>query len=147
MSYPALVYGFFQVLRATKAGAGVPPNDVCISAAGTVTEVIARYHDVLARLEGRRDLRDEATKYEAIALALANPDEPGRGTVLQTYPASGSPLSFAGFFEKLYRAYDLRFVYAAPKLESMTRRLEWDPSSPALTDPRAGDYTPRVAAE
>jgi hypothetical protein len=52
ISYPALVYGFFQVLRATKAGPDVAPNDVCVLPNGSVGEAIFRYHDVLARLEG-----------------------------------------------------------------------------------------------
>ncbi len=146
ISYPALVYGFFQVLRATKAAPGVEPNDACVLADGTISVAITRYHDVLARLEGRRDLRDETTKYEAVSLALVKPDQPNRGTVL-SFPPPDSPLSHATFFAKLYRAYDLRFVYAAPNLESVTARGSWHESSPALADPRAKDYAVRVAAE
>jgi len=145
ISYPALVYGFFQVLRATRAGPGVAPNDVCILPDGSAVEAIVRYHDVLTRLEGRLDLRDETTKYEAVSLSLIKPDEPNRGTVLPNFPPAESPLSMSGFFVKLYRAYDLRFVYAAPKLESVTARLLWDESSPALTDPRKKDYAARVS--
>lgn len=145
ISYPALVYGFMQVLRANRPGAGIEPNDVCLAGDGSIAEVIARYHNVLARLEGRRDLRDEPTKYEAIALALVKPDEPDRGTVVQSFPPSDSRLLLGDFFNKIYRAYDLRFVYPAPNLESVTRRLEWDEASPALADPRAKDYTARIA--
>lgn len=144
ISYPALVYGFFQVLRATRAGPGVEPNDACVLANGAIGEAIVRYHDVLGRLEGRLDLRDETTKYEAVSLVLAKPDQPNRGTLLPSFPPTTSPLSLSGFFAKLYRAYDLRFVYAAPKLEPVTSRWMWDKSSPALSDPRAKDYPPRV---
>ena len=70
------------------------------------------------------------------------------GAQVNTLDADGySPLSFAGFFPKLYRAYDLRFVYAAPKLEPVTSRRVWDPSSPALSDPRAQDYAARIGTE
>lgn len=147
ISYPALVYGFFQVLRATRAGPGVEPNDACVLPNGSISELIVRYHDVLCRLEGRLDLRDETTKYEAVSLTLVKPDEPGRGIPLANFPPATSPLSLPGFFSKLYRAYDLRFVYAAPKLEPVTSRSVWDESSPALADPRAKDYAPRVGTE
>ena len=144
ISYPALVYGFFQVLRATRAGPGVEPNDVCVLPNGSISEAIVRYHDVLGRLEGRLDLRDETTKYEAVSLVLVKPDLPDRGTALANFPPATSPLSLSGFFAKLFRAYDMRFVYAAPKLEPVTSRWAWDASSPALSDPRAKDYMPRV---
>ncbi|MCG3197028.1 MAG: hypothetical protein GHCLOJNM_01511 [bacterium] len=147
ISYPVLVYGFFQVLRATSAGPDVSSNDICVLPDGAPSEAIMRYHDVLARLEGRRDLREETTKYEAVSLVLAKPDQPGRGTVLTTYPPPDSPLAMAGFFTKLYRAYDLRFVYSAPMLKTVTSRIVWDESSPALSDPRAMDYTPRVGLD
>jgi hypothetical protein len=147
ISYPALVYGFFQVLRATRAGLGVEPNDACVLPNGSIGEAIVRYHDVLGRLEGRLDLRDETTKYEAVSLVLVKPDQPGRGTALPDFPPATSPLSLSGFFAKLYRAYDLRFVYAAPKLEPVTSRWVWDETSPALSDPRAQDYAARIGTE
>lgn len=146
ISYPGLVLGFLQVLRANTQGSGIDSNDVCIAADGSIADLVIRYHNVLVRLEGRRDLRDEPTKYEAVALSLVKPDEPGRGTVLPSYPPSESPLLLHDFFDKLYRAYDLRFVYPAPTLESVTRRLVWDESSPALADARAKDYPPRVGS-
>lgn len=147
ISYPALVYGFFQVLRATKAGAGVKSDDVCVQRDGTIAESIERYHDVLARLEGRLDLRDETTKYEAVCLSLVKPDQPSRGIVLQNFPPLESPLAFSSFFAKLYRAYDLRFVYAAPKLESVPARHLWDEDSPAMKGAPAVDYVARVGNE
>ncbi len=147
ISYPALVYGFFQVLRANKAGTGVEPNDVCVLADGSISEAIARYHDILARLDGRRDLRDETTKYEAICLALVAPETPFRGAVLANFPPQHSPLLLSSFFGKLYQAYDLRFVYAAPKLESVTARHVWHPHSAALEEARALDYPARVGTD
>ena len=147
ISYPALVYGFFQVLRAAKSGPEVEPNDVCVLPDGKIVDSIVRYHDVLARLEGRLDLRDETTKYEAVCLALVKPDRPLRGTVLPNFPPSTSPLSLSTFFAKLYRAYDLRFVYAAPKLESVTSRHVWSADSLAFTYGPSLDYSPRIDGE
>ncbi|HVR09340.1 MAG TPA: hypothetical protein VMW75_14920 [Thermoanaerobaculia bacterium] len=144
ISYPALVYGFLQLLRATRAAPGVELNDVCLGMDGKPVASITRYHDVMARLEGRRDLRDETTKYEAVALSLVVPDGARQGTFSTVFPPHDSPLSIVGFFAKLYRAYDLRFVYAAPKLESVTARVVWDEASPALRECHCDEYRPRV---
>ena len=145
IAYPALVYGFLQVMRANREGPGVHPKDVAICQDGQVAESIRRYHDVLARLADREDVRAETTKYEAVALALVNPNPPSEGEIITTFPPAGSSLLLADFFEKLYTQYDQRFIYAAPALETTTRRLEWDPQSPILGDPRIVGYSPRIA--
>jgi hypothetical protein len=145
ISYPALVYGFLHVLRANCEAPGVPPNDVVLHSDGTVSLAIQRYHDVLARLYGRRDLRDDPTKYEAIALALVEAAEPCTGLVYTRFPESRSPLSLSHFFETLYMQYDQRFVYSAPSLAKVTRRVEWAAESPAFQDARASDYATRTA--
>lgn len=124
ISYPALVYGFLHVMRANVAQAGVSSNDAAISN-GAVVDSIRRYHDALARITHRRDLRNEVSRYEAVAIALVSPPGPDAGSILPDYPAAGSPLAFGEFFAKLYAAYDLRFVYSAPLLERKTQRLEW----------------------
>ncbi|MGD0896233.1 MAG: hypothetical protein ABR915_00270 [Thermoguttaceae bacterium] len=144
ISYPALVYGFLQVLRATREGEGVHPNDVAVCQDGKVSDAISRYHDVMARLAGRDDVRNETTKYEAVALTLVNPDAPHVGEILKTFPLEGSPLLVGEFFDKLYRQYDQRFIYAAPRLEPTTRRLAWSPDSPALGEGRPLEYAPRL---
>lgn len=123
------------------------PNDVCLLSSGEPVEAIVRYHDILARLAGRNDLRDDTTKYEAVALVLAKSNEPDLGAVIPAFPPRESLLSLDSFFVKLYRAYDLRFVFSAPKLEAFTKRLLWEPDSPALADPRASDHVPRVGSE
>ena len=115
ISYPALVYGFLHVMRANREAEGVSPNDVAICQNGDVSDAISRYHDVIARLTGRDDVRSEMTKYEAIALALVNPDPPHVGEIVRTFPPEGSPLLLDDFFSKLYAQYDQRFIYAAPK--------------------------------
>jgi len=124
---------------------GIARNDVAIRADGQVSDAISRYHDVLSRLAGRSDVRDDATKYEAVALTLVNPDPPAVGEVIATFPPPESPLALDGFFETLYRQYDQRFVYAAPGLEATTRRLAWAPESPVVTDARVAGYQPRIA--
>jgi len=144
ISYPTLVYGFFQVLRANREGGGIDPNDVAVRTNGAIAEGISRYHNVLARLADRNDVRDDVTKYEAVALTLVSPDPPDPGGVVSGFPPSDSPLLLDRFFEKLYRQYDQRFVFAAPGLERTTRRLEWDMDSPAVRDTRIAEYQPRV---
>jgi hypothetical protein len=98
----------------------------------------------MARLAGRDDVRSETTKYEAVALALVNPNAPHVGELVKTFPATGSPLSLKDFFSKLYAQYDQRFVYAAPRLEPITRRVAWDPGSPALGKGMVLEYEPRI---
>lgn len=147
IAYPALVYGFLHVLKANREGGGVKPNDVAIRRNGTVVDAICRYHDVLTRLTRRESLRNEVSKYEAVALALASADAPSLGEWIADYPPPRSPLLFSDFFERLYREYDLRFVYSAPALVHATRRIEWAPGSPALQQLGAADYQPRLAAQ
>jgi len=142
--YPALVYGFLQVMRANRETPGMPPNDIAICQDGQIAELIRRYHDVLARLADRADVRAETTKYEAVALTLVDPDPPCDGEIITAFPRAGSALMLADFFEKLYTQYDQRFIYAAPALATTTRRLEWAPESPVLRDPRVEGYNPRV---
>lgn len=142
ITYPALVYGFLHVLRGNTESEGFEANDIAIRPSGQVVDSIRRYHDVLIRLTDRSDLRDDTTRYEAISLALATTP----GNLFADYPDRESPLHFDSFFERLYRAYDLRYVYAAPNLGRRTRRLEWHRESAILTDPRAQAYRLRLAA-
>ena len=145
ISYPALVYGYLVVMKATREGKDVPPNDVAVKADGSVVDSIRRYHDVLARLHGRDDVRAETTKYEAVALAMVTPDAAAAGTLLQGFPEETSPLRLNRFFDILYQQYDQRFVFAAPALESATRRIEWASDSPILSHQDIADFNPRVA--
>lgn len=71
--YPGLVYAFLHVLKAHCAGTpGLSPNDIAINDQGDVVQAIRRYHDVLLGLAGRRFVRDDFTRYEAVCLALIN---------------------------------------------------------------------------
>lgn len=60
LMYPGLVYGFFHVLKATRADTpGVVPNDIAITLDGNAVPGIKRYAEVLTALHGRRLVRDE----------------------------------------------------------------------------------------
>ncbi len=143
VSYPALVYGFLHILKAHRGNSDVPKSDWCLDASGEAVSAVARYHDVLARLTDRQDLRDDPTKYEAVSLILASTDPGFEGTPISTYPTIESTLHFATFFERLYRAYDLRYVFTAPDLKG-NKRLIWDEDSPAFEGHHPMDYQPRV---
>lgn len=144
-SYPTLVYGFLHVLKANGPADVQSPNDLAIDATGKVVDSIKRYHDVISRLAGRRDVRNEVSRYEAVGMALVDLIDENIGQLFESYPSSESLLCFQSFFSRLYEAYDLRFVYAAPKLESKTRRYEWATDSPALTAAAAAGFVPRLA--
>jgi hypothetical protein len=162
IAYPALVYGFLHLLRANTEGT-IPDNgkkflvnselrntdvldsDVAIWGNGSVSTSITRYHDALARLAGRRDMRDDITRYESMSTVLVSPGETTLGQAVASYPPVESALHFDRFFQNLYEQYDMRFVYGAPNLANKTRRLEWDPKSPALTHDCIAGLTPRTA--
>lgn len=163
IAYPGLVYGFMHLLRANSEGP-VPVNgkkflvdkrlkntdvrsaDIAIWADGRIDPGVTRYHDALARLSGRRDMRNDITRYEAMAVVLVSPGDQTLGQTITTFPTPDSPLYFDRFFPNIYGQYDLRFVYGAPNLARTTRRLEWDPSSPALTHSSLAGISARIAS-
>ncbi len=160
MGYPALVYGFLILIRANRegpvpkglegrlvpdAGTGlVKIADVAMRATGEVSEFIGAFHEAMVRLAGRQGSRDDVSRYEAVGILLASPEDANLGRIVDSYPTSDSPLSVRTFFTDLYAAYDVRYVYNASRLRSRTRRLAWDPESPAVWDPRATGMTPRI---
>jgi hypothetical protein len=146
ISYPNLVYGFLHIMKANVAAPGVPSNDIAIAADGRVVSAIQRYHDAMSELTGRRGVRNDFTRYEAVAIALVHPSGESIGEVLPSFPVSGSRLLLAAFFDALYRIYDHRFVFAAPDLRGVTARLEWDPASPALEATKAAGFEARLSA-
>src|SRR5205085_9345621 len=98
-------------------------------------------------LAGRSGVRDDVSKYEAVAMAMVSPDAKTIGEVLTDYPTPNTVLDSQNFFKTLLREYDLRFVYQAPAMAGITRRHVWDPESPVFTDPRAADLEVRVGEE
>ena len=106
---------------------------------------IRRFGAAVSRLAGRSGIRDDLTRYEAMAIALVEAESGRLGEVVPGFPDDGSPLSVEQFFERLYVQYDERFVFGAPKLDAITRRLEWSPDSAALSLIHS-DYPVRVGA-
>lgn len=147
IAYPALVYGFLHVIRANRSADTAKRNDVAIEDDGTIVDSIKRYHDAMARITNRSDIRNDVSRYEAVALALVYPSGESIAEVVNDFPLVDSPLAFARFFDDLYRAYDLRFVYTAPALEGVTRRLVWSDDSPVLESALMQGFAPRLAGE
>lgn len=84
------------------------------------------------------------SRYETIALLLLNSENPVGG-LFEAFPPAESALRFEGFFRTMLDRYDLRFVYGAPMLKGVTRRIFWSKDSLALSDPRMKDFVPRIA--
>lgn len=146
ITYPALVFGFLFVIRANRAvdeavavaapDSALPSrqleaNSIAMKKGGEPVESVVRFHSALRELTGRRGIRNDVSRYEAVSLAMVETVD-GVGVVLPGFPPADSPLRLEQFFEALYLRYDERFVYSAPDLKSVTRRLEWSADSPAL---------------
>jgi hypothetical protein len=138
--YPGLVYGFLHLLKGSDARkVKLKPNDAAIMASGEVLSSIRRYHDVLLGLTGRKFIRDEGSRYEAVAVGMVDPHD-NCGTLHQSFPDTQSPLHFAMFFPTLLAAYDLRYPYVAVSVAGL-KRLAWATDSPALVSLRgSGGY-------
>ncbi len=152
MTYPALIYGFLHLIKCNRAGdADVKPNDVSLDADDRAIDAVVRYHDVLAGLTGRELVRNEISKYEAVALLMV--DQTDDGIVpFEPFPRPNSTTRFDGFFPRIYRVYDRRFPYVAVSMKGV-ERVTWDANSPAFTELSAAtgrdlgdlfDYRPRL---
>ena len=124
----------------------IVPSDVCVDVDGNPVDAVVRYCNVLRNLSGGRGVRDDVTRYESLALALVEPTNSPSAASLLDWPSEQSTLKFGTFFDRLYREYDLRYVYAAPKLERATRRLFWSEDSPALAHPIADEFEARIGS-
>ena len=166
ITYPALVLGYFCVIRANRhieaAASEVAPdiagptaelaaNDIAIAKGGEAVEGLIRFHAAMREMQGRRGIRDELSRYEAIALAMVEPKGSVAGDVLDTFPPFDSPVRIENFFDTLYARYSERFVLAAPSLQTITRRIEWSTKSPVLNRDASGlpafpelDYEPNL---
>jgi hypothetical protein len=133
----------------------IAANDIAILLNGATAEGIVRFHAALSEMTGRRGIRDEISRYEAMSLALVEPKGEAAGTIVPDFPPADSLLRIERFFSTLYLRYEERFVYGAPLLadRGITRRLEWASDSPiftrddlsALTWPQL-DFEPRIAS-
>jgi hypothetical protein len=147
ITYPALVLGYFVLLRANRHSAETlelvadavdgqaPPkaalaaNDIAMTEGGAPIAGIVRFHNALRELVGRRGIRDDVSRYESIGFALVEMHGDAKSAPLTSFPDADSPLNLLRFFDTLYLRYDERFVTSAPDLASITRRVEWDPAS------------------
>lgn len=196
ITYPAMVVGYYAVLRANRtlqdaatapeldeaddAAAATPEskadvvpeddgvetaalaapvaakkkgtkNDLAFDGDGRVVESIVRFHAALSEMTGRRGIRDEISRYEAMRTVMVEPAGPQAGSAFREFPPADSKLHATGFFRTLYQRYEERFVYGAPLLAGRTARYYWDEASPALKDdPRPEgapilDYSARFA--
>ena len=159
--YPALVFGYLFVIRANRlkeeaiaalAPEEAPParqlaaNDIAIRKGGEPVESIIRFHSALRELSGRRGIRNDVSRYEAVSLVMIDMLNERAGSVLLDFPLSDSLLRFEHFFKTLYLRYDERYVYSAPNLKKVTNRLEWSPSSSAsqTIGSQISEFEPRV---
>ena len=132
IGYPTLVFGYLFLIRANREGRGVASTDVVIERTGHPVEGVVRFHQALSAMTGRLGVRNDASRYEAIAMAMIEASARCGGELIEEFPDSDSPIHFERFFDTLYRRYDERYVVSAPQLARRTRRLEWSVDSPAL---------------
>jgi hypothetical protein len=129
--YPGLVYGFLHLLNGNDARkAMLKPNDIAINHKGAVVPSILRYHDVLLGLTGRRFVRNDVSRYEAVGLGLVNPHDEV-GALNESFPVNDSPLHISRFIAGVLATYDLRFPYVASTV-TILKRYVWETDSPAL---------------
>ena len=159
MTYAALVIGYFSVLRGHRAGSDpeLAADDIALRETGQPIDGVVRYHAALRNLQGRADLRDTISRYEAVALSLLETRGAEAGQLIGSYPPGDSPLRAERFFDTVYRRYDQRFVFSAPTFatRNLTPRVQWDPASPLFDAPGLVDgdrmpdldYEPRVLPE
>ena len=167
ITYPALVLGYLVLLRANRVvdialedaeaavddlpeetGEGtksLKANDIAIGEGGEPVAMIVRFHNALREFVGRTGIRNDVSRYEAIAFALVETSGDALHQLFDAFPPANSPLRLSSFFDTLYARYDERFVVSAPDLASTTRRLDWDPASPGLELPGL-DFAVRTAA-
>jgi hypothetical protein len=109
-------------------------NDIAVDELGLVSDGIVRFHAALCEMTGRRGIRDEISRYEAMTIVLVEPKGDQPGSVFAGFPDAESPLQLSLFFKSLYQRYEERFVYGAPLLadRGITTRLAWDPNSPVF---------------
>ena len=165
ITYPALVFGYFVIVRAnrlveaasleTAPESAVPTiqlaaNDIAIQKGGKPVESIIKFHAALRELSERRGIRNEVSRYEAIAFAMVEMLGERAGALLPSFPPADSPIRLEQFFNMLYLRYDERFVYSAPSLKALTERVQWSADSPAF-HPANGlsglDYQARVVGD
>ena len=80
---------------------------------GNPVESIFRFHSALRELTGRRGIRNDVSRYEAVALAMVELKGDRAGDLLKNFPPHDSPLRIERFFQSLYQRYEERYLLAA----------------------------------
>jgi len=115
ITYPAMVCGYLFIIRANRAAAVVAEvaedarmparplaaNDIAVQRGGEPVEAILRFHAALRELTGRRGIRNDGSRYEAVALALIETTGADTGELLEGFPPPDSPLRLDQFFQAL----------------------------------------------
>lgn len=152
--YPGLVYGFLSLIRVNRQSEGYSANDMGIATDGTISPQIQRYFAALSEMAGRKFVRNDYTRYEAVGLVLVENSEPLIGTVNPTFPVSSSLLRIEPFFSRLLEIYDLRYPFRAEHMPAV-RRVAWRDASPLFYDitarygchlEEALGYSPRLSS-
>ena len=148
IGYPMLVFGYLFVARANRAGPGIAPTDIALVPPNQPVEALLRFHAASTEMTGRRGVRNDMSRYEAVAMAMVDTRREFAGRLVEEFPSSDSSIHFASFFDTLYRRYDERYVVGAPKITSRTRRAIWAPDSPVFQGalPQELDYPIRASA-
>jgi hypothetical protein len=121
--YPGLVYGFLHLLRANRQTSGYDTKDLGVAQDGSISPLIQRYYDALCEMTGRRLVRNDYTRYEAVALAIVENDRGVAGGLYEDFPPSESPLRIEMFFSRVYAVYDLRFPFRAESVPGHVGQL------------------------
>ncbi len=143
--YPGLVYGFLALVRANRQEEGFTGNDVAIYSDGSVSPQIIRHYGALSEMTGRTFVRNDFTRYEAVALALIEGRHGLEGEVNRDFPDPASGLALEAFFPRLLQVYDIRFPTRAPGLPAV-RRMRWRRDSPVFERIREVTGEPLEAA-
>ena len=142
----AEIVGDIDPSSTSKASAA---NDIAIDDHGQVSDGIVRFHAALREMTGRRGIRDEISRYEAMTIVMVEPKGNHPGSVFAGFPEAESPLQLSLFFKTLYQRYEERFVYGAPLLadRGITTRFAWDPESPVFLREAGSENWPALNFE
>ncbi len=72
-------------------------NDIAMTEGGEPVAGIVRFHNALRELVGRRGIRDDVSRYEAIGIGLVEMHGDHRNVLLESFPLSDSPLKLRAF--------------------------------------------------
>ena len=92
IGYPTLVFGYLFLMRANREGDGMAKTDVMIDTAGRPVEGVVRFPHSLSAMTGRLGVRNDASRYEAIAMALIEVTGGRTGELVPGFPAADSRL-------------------------------------------------------